>query len=70
MRPYSIRKKGKTPAMRLGIVNRKVGFEELFDQRYFPSRIDLPARWKEYYGKTVKTRAMPKGRVHAMKYAA
>jgi transposase-like protein len=70
MRPYSIRRKGKTPAMRLGVANRKVGFEELFDQRYFPSRIDLPQRWKEYYGKTVKTRAIAKGRVHALKYAA
>ena len=70
MRPYSIRKSGKTPAMRLGIAENRVSFEKLFDQRYFPSRIELPVRWNEYYGKTVMSRSIPKGRVHALKYAA
>jgi hypothetical protein len=70
MRPYSIQKNGKTPAMRVGIADHRISFERLFDRRYFPSRIELPARWKEYYGKTVQTRGIPRGRVHALKYAA
>ena len=70
MRPYSIRRKGKTPAMRLGLIDHKVGVEELLKERYFPSRIELPRRWQEYYAKTVVTRAIPNGRRHALKYAA
>ena len=70
MRPYSIRKKGKTPAMRLGIADRKLSLEELLERRLFPSRIELPVRWREYYNKTLKTRSIPRGRVHALKYAA
>ena len=70
MRPYSIRKRGKTPAMRLSLIDHKVGVDNLLDRRYFPSRIELPTRWREYYAKTVKTRAIPKGRKHGLKYAA
>ena len=70
MRPYSILRGGKTPAMRLGIANHKVGVDELLKERYFPSRIELPRRWQQYYAKTVITRAIPKGRKHELKYAA
>ena len=70
MRPYSIRRKGKTPAMRLGLINHQVGVDELLKERYFPSRIDLPQRWQKYYAKTVVTRAILNGRKHALKYAA
>jgi hypothetical protein len=70
MRPYSILRGGKTPAMRLGIADHKVGVDELLKERYFPSRIELPKRWQEYYAKTVITRAIPKGRKHELKYAA
>ena len=70
MRPYSIRRKGKTPAMRLGLIGHKVSVEELLKERYFPSRIELPKRWREYYAKTVVTRVIPNGRKHALKYAA
>ena len=70
MRPYSILRKGKTPAMRLGLIDYQVGVDELLEKRYFPSRIDLPKRWREYYAKTVVTRAIPNGRKHALRYAA
>jgi len=70
MRPYSIQRKGKTPAMRLGLIDHKVGVDELLRERYFPTRIELPIRWQEYYAKTVITRAIPNGRKHALKYAA
>jgi transposase-like protein len=70
MRPYSIQKRGKTPAMRLGITDRKVSVEDLLDRRYFPSRIELPKRWQEYYFKSVVTRTIPNGRRHRLKYAA
>jgi len=70
MRPYSIQRKGHTPAMRLGLTRHMVGVDELLEERYFPSRIELPKRWKEYYAKSVVTRAIPEGRKHALKYAA
>jgi hypothetical protein len=70
MRPYSIRKRGKTPAMRLGLTDHRVRAEELLDRRYFPSRIELPLRWQEYYAKSVVTRAIPMGRRHLLSYAA
>ena len=70
MRPYSIRKRGKTPAMRLGLIDHKVGVDKLLDRRYFPDRIELPQRWREYYAKTTLTRALPNGRNHRLKYAA
>src|SRR6185369_14337313 len=59
MRPYSIRRKGKTPAMRLGLIDHKVSVDQLLNERYFPSRIELPKRWREYYAKTVVTRVIP-----------
>jgi len=70
MRPYSIQRKGQTPAMRLGLTDHMVGVDELLKERHFPSRIELPKRWQEYYAKSVVTRAIPKGRKHALKYAA
>jgi len=50
--------------------HNKVSVEELLKERYFPSRIELPKRWREYYAKTVVTRVIPNGRKHALKYAA
>ena len=70
MRPASIQKGGKTPAMRLGLIDHQVEVEELLDRRYFPSQIKLPKRWSEYYAKTIVTRAIPNGRAHRLKYAA
>jgi transposase-like protein len=70
LRPASIQKGGNTPAMRLGLINHRVEVEELLDRRYFPSLIELPKRWSEYYAKTIATRAIPNGRVHQLKFAA
>jgi len=70
MRPYSIQLKGNTPAMHLGLTDHMVSVEELLRERYFPSRIELPKRWRQYYAKTVVTRVIPNGRKHALKYAA
>jgi hypothetical protein len=70
MRSFSIQRQGETPAMSLGLTDHKVNAEELLEKRYFPSRIELPKRWREYYAKTVVTRAIPNGRKHALKYAA
>ena len=70
MRPYSIRRRGKTPAMRLVLIHHRVSVEEFLKERLFPSRIELPTRWKEYYARLVPTRAIPRGRKHLLKYAA
>jgi hypothetical protein len=56
--------------MRLGLIDHRVKVKELLDRRYFPSLIELPKRWSEYYAKTIVTRAIPNGRRHRLKYAA
>jgi len=70
MRPFSVRKGGASPAMRLGLVSRVLELGELLKRRLFPSRVTLPARWIHYYWKALVTRAIPKGRDHRLKYAA
>jgi len=70
MRPFSVRKGGESPAMRLGLVDRVLELGELLKQRLFPTRVALPGRWMHYYGKLLVTRAIPKGRKHRLKYAA
>jgi hypothetical protein len=70
MRPFSVRKGGESPAMRLGPVDRVLELGELLKQRLFPTRVALPRRWVHYYRKLLVTRAIPKGRKHRLKYAA
>jgi hypothetical protein len=43
---------------------------ELLERRLFVSRIELPSRWAEYYGRTVSTRVLPRERRHTLRYAA
>jgi hypothetical protein len=70
LRPASIQQGGDTPAMRLGLIDHRVEVKELLARRYFPSLIELPKRWSEYYAKSIVTRASSNARTHALKYAA
>jgi hypothetical protein len=70
VRPFSERKGGPSPAMRLKLTDRLFTVPEILKQRLFPSRIPLPERWRGYYQKEIQTRAIPKGTTHRLKYAA
>ena len=66
----SERKQGETPAMRLGLIDRKLTVEEILRERLFPTRIELPPRWRCYYGREIPTRCLPATARHQLRYAA
>ena len=69
MRPFSERKGGESPAMRLGLTDRLLVAGEFLARRLFPTRIRLPERWRAYYTMELPTRALPSGRRHRARYA-
>jgi transposase-like protein len=69
VKSFSERRRDATPAMRLGLLDRRLGVPELLATRLFPGRIDLPRRWQRYYWRHVGTRRMPRATVHRRVYA-
>jgi len=61
--------KGWTPAMFMGLVDRKLCYEEVFAQRLFVFQFDMPQKWKEYYYRKVPTRALLRNKGHTLAYA-
>ena len=51
------KRRDETPAQVLGLVDRRLTTPELWAGRRFPSRIELPNRWRVYYERRVLTRA-------------
>ena len=70
VQPFSERRRGPTPAMRLGLVERPLRPEEILRERRFLTRSALPGRWQDYYWRTLPTRAIPHARAHTLRYAA
>jgi hypothetical protein len=70
VKPFSERERGASPAMRLGLTPRRLEPEEILAKRLFPSRVELPVRWRTYYWRTTPTRALPRCAEHRLKYAA
>jgi hypothetical protein len=69
MKWVSERRHRDTPAMRLGILKRRLRQEDLLQGRLFVTRVGLPERWQTYYwGRTV-TRLVPRGREHRLRFA-
>jgi transposase-like protein len=68
-KPFSERHGGGTPAMRLGLVDRPVPIEELLRWRLFPSRVELPQPWEDYYWGRLRTRRYPREKGHHLKLA-
>ena len=69
MKWVSERKRSDTPAMRLGIFQRRLRVPALLRRRLFVTQVRLPPRWQRYYwGRTV-TRLIPHGREHRLRYA-
>ncbi len=66
---FSERRRGGTPAMRLGLCDRRWKVGDLLARRLFPTRVPLPARWERYYWRQVTTRRIPNGATHQRRYA-
>jgi transposase-like protein len=62
-------RRSPTPAMARGMQRRALSASDVLAERLFRSRIELPPRWSQYYGRAVKTRAMPRQRRHELSYA-
>jgi hypothetical protein len=58
-----------TPAMCRGITDRPLTPDELLSRRLFFDHIRLPERWRQYYRRLIRTRALPRQRTHQLKYA-
>lgn len=69
-KPFSERRGGPTPAMRLGIRSHPVPVPELLKRRLFPWRVKLPEPWAAYYRGEVRTPRIPNHRRHLLKLAA
>jgi len=65
----SERKRGTTPAQRLGISRRRLEVEDLLGERLFPSRMPLRPRTRRYYEGGVRSRFLRQETVHDLKYA-
>jgi hypothetical protein len=70
VKSFSERRRDGPPAVRLGLESRRWTIEELLDERLFPSRIELPERWAEYYWRRIRTRRIPNATEHRRRYAA
>jgi len=66
---FSERKRGATPAMRVGVCRGRWTVRRILAERLFPGRIRLPARWQEYYWGRTPTRRIPHARGHQLTYA-
>ena len=66
---YSENHGGGSPAMRIGIAEGFLGAEALLKERLFPTRIELPHVWRDYYWRNVPTRRIRNPRLHRLKRA-
>jgi len=69
MKWFSEFRPGETPAMRIGLIERRLGFEDITARRLFPTRGQIPVRWNDYYYRRIPTRMIPRATVHAKRYA-
>jgi transposase-like protein len=66
----SERRRGETPAMRVGASDHRWSVRELLAGRLFPWRVPLPAAWADHYWGRVPTRRIPHGTCHSALRAA
>lgn len=70
VRTKRVRKCDETPAMLLGVCDRRLTEEEVLGRRLFWAKMGLEGRWRQYYWGEVETRALKVNRRHDLKYAA
>ena len=66
---FSERRRGRTPAQRLGLLDRRLSLQEVLEDRLFPARVVLPERSMRYYRREIPTRCIPNGTIHRLRYA-
>jgi transposase-like protein len=59
-----------SPAMRLGLAERRLTVREVLGRRLFPSRVELDEELEEAYWERIPTRHLPRLRSHELSYAA
>ena len=69
MKSFSERKNDGSPAMRLNLIDRRLDVEEVLARRLFPSQVELPKPWRDYYWRRIRTRAMQRCALHRRRYA-
>lgn len=69
VKPFSERRRGATPAMRLGVCDRPWKVEEMLAERIFPSQVPLPERYARSYWGQVPTRMIPNAVEHRKVFA-
>ena len=60
----------QTPAMLIGLVERRLTEEDVLTRRLFVSHFVLPPLWEDYYWRRVETRTLRVNRRHELRYAA
>ena len=70
VRPKRVRKCDQTPAMLIGLCERRLTVPEIVGRRMFWAQVGLEGRWRQYYWGEVETRALKVNRRHELKYAA
>lgn len=63
------RTRSETPAMRLGLTERRWRWRDVFRRRLFFGRHTLPDPWPELYRREWTTPQLPSNTVHALRYA-
>jgi transposase-like protein len=69
MKSFSERKRDGSPAMRLGLIERRLVIEEVLEKRLFPTQVLLPEVWRDYYWRKVRTRTMKRSSEHKRRFA-
>jgi hypothetical protein len=69
MRPFSVQKRGPTPAQRVGAMKTKLSVRGLLVKRLFPTHVELPETLVKYYRRRVQTPALGVNRDHRLHYA-
>lgn len=70
IKSFSEQKRDGSPAMRLGLLARRLTVPDILKERRFPGRIKLPQRWARYYWREITTRTLPHCTRHQLRYAA
>jgi hypothetical protein len=69
VKSFSERRRDASPAMRLGLRDRRLAVTEILERRLLPSRVRLPERWARYYWRRTVTRMIPRGASHHRVFA-
>ena len=69
-KPFSERRGGETPAMRLSLRRRRIPLGEVLKWRLFPERVRLPQVWAAYYRRELTTPGIANQRRHRLKLAS